>query len=189
MCDEKPFSILETGTRIAFFWSRVRDENENFFLSFSCFETRTRISFSQSRASRREREFLFSISDIETRTGIEIETILARIFGNYIYCLFIDWYFQKMAVNLSKFLEIICLFFSRNLNENLIFRDENGNSFLSISCFETRTRNRKWFLRVEREKIKLILTGIPGNGNSRHSLIYNALGQKLYQCQCIYTYT
>ena len=39
-----------------------------------------------------------------------------------------------------------------------------------FSCFETRTRNRKWYLKVEREKIKLILTGIPGNGNSHHSL-------------------
>ena len=63
-------------------------------------------------------------------------------------------------------------FFSRNLNENLIFRDENENIFLSISCFETRTRNRNSFLEVEREKMKLILTGIPGNGNSRHSLYW-----------------
>ena len=67
--------------------------------------------------------------------------------------------------------------FSRREREfffiNLVFRDENGNSFLSISCFETRTRNRKWFLKVEREKIKLILTGIPGNGNSRHSLLWD----------------
>ena len=44
--------------------------------------------------------------------------------------------------------------------------------FLSISCFETRTRNRNSFLEVEREKMKLILTGIPGNGNSRHSLYW-----------------
>ena len=45
MCDEKPISILETGTRISFFQSHVRDGNENFFLSISCFETRTGISF------------------------------------------------------------------------------------------------------------------------------------------------
>ena len=44
-CDEKPISILETGKRISFFQSHVRDENKNFFLSISCFETRTRISF------------------------------------------------------------------------------------------------------------------------------------------------
>ena len=61
-------------------------------------------------------------------------------------------------------------FFSRNLKENLIFRDENKNIFLSISCFETRTRNRNAFLEVEREKMKLIITGIPGYGNFRHSL-------------------
>ena len=80
------------------------------FLSFNLmFETRTRISFSQSRASGRE--FLFSISDIETRTRIELETILARIFGNYIFCLFIDRYFQKKTVIFSKFLKMICLFF------------------------------------------------------------------------------
>ena len=62
-------------------------------------------------------------------------------------------------------------FFSRNLNENFIFRDENGNTFLSISCFET--RNRKWFLKVEWEKMKLILMGIPGNENSHHPLSHS----------------
>ena len=40
----------------------------------------------------------------------------------------------------------------------------------SISCFETKTRNRKSFLMVEREKIKLILTRIPGIENSRYAL-------------------
>ena len=45
VCDEKPISILETGTRISFFQSHVRDGNENFFPSISCFKTRTRISF------------------------------------------------------------------------------------------------------------------------------------------------
>ena len=113
VCDDKTFSILETGTRISFFQSHVRDGNENFSLSISC--------------SRREREFLFlnlvfrdknnnffqshalnknfflsgpcfetrmgifhSIPGFETRTRIEIETILARIFENYIYRSFID---------------------------------------------------------------------------------------------------
>ena len=105
-------------TRSLFQFSRRERE----FLSFNLmFETRTRISFSQSRASRREREFLFSISGFETRTRIEIETILARIFGNYIYCLFNDRYFQKKSCFFSKFLKIICPFFSRNLNKNLIF--------------------------------------------------------------------
>ena len=40
VCDEKPISILETGTRISFFQSHFRDEKGNFFLSISCFETR-----------------------------------------------------------------------------------------------------------------------------------------------------
>ena len=42
----------------------------------------------------------------------------------------------------------------------------------SISCFETRTRNRKSFLMVEREKIRLILTRIPGIENSRYALVW-----------------
>ena len=136
-----------------------RDGNENFFLSISCsrreflslnlvLQDENENFFFQPQASRQERESSF-------------ETILARIFGNYICCLFFDWYFHKKAANFSKFLKIICLFFWRNLNGNLFFRDENGNTFLSISCIETRTRNRKWFLKVQREKIKLILTEIP----------------------------
>ena len=32
---------------------------------------------------------------------------------------------------------------------------------LSISCFETRTRNRELFVEVEQEKMKVILTRIP----------------------------
>ena len=93
-------NMIQGVTRSLFQFSRRERE----FLSFNLmFETRTRISFSQSRASRREREFLFSISDIETRTGIEIETILARIFGNYIYCLFIDRYFQKRMLFSQNF--------------------------------------------------------------------------------------
>ena len=136
--------------REAYFNSR--DGNENFFLSISCsrrereflsfnlmFETGTRISFSQSRASRREREFHFSISGFETRTRIEIETILARIFGNYIYCLLNDRYFQKKAVIFSKFLKMICPFFSRNLNKISFFETRTGFFFLNISCLETRT--------------------------------------------------
>ena len=51
-----------------------------------------------------------------------------------------------------------------------MLRDENENFLFSISCFETRTRNRKSFLMVEREKIKLILTRIPGIENSRYAL-------------------
>ena len=80
-------TMRQCVTRSLFQFSRRERE----FLSFNLmFETRTRISFFQSRASRREREFLFSISGFETRTRIEIETILARIFENYIYCSFID---------------------------------------------------------------------------------------------------
>ena len=129
--------MIQSVTRSIFQFSRQERE----FFSFNLmFETGTRISFSQSRASRREREFHFSISGFETRTRIEIETILARIFGNYIYCLLNDRYFQKKAVIFSKFLKMICPFFSRNLNKNLSFRDESEIFSLNISGFETRVR-------------------------------------------------
>ena len=128
---------------------------------FSTLETRSRISSFQSHASRREREFLLSISDIETRTRIEIETILARIFENYIYSLFNDRYFQKKAVIFSKFLKMLCPFFSRNLNKNLIFRDENGNFF---STSRVSRREREFFysnlvFREEDENLKIISQG------------------------------
>ena len=81
------FSCEAEMPRSLFQFSR----RERVFLSFNLmFETGTRISFPQSHASRREREFHFSILGFDTRTRIENETILARIFGNYIYCLFID---------------------------------------------------------------------------------------------------
>ena len=125
-----PISTLETRSRISSFQSHasrqdreflslnlvLRDENENFFF--------------QSRAPRRERESRLR----------QFSREFSRI--TFIPCLMTD-IFKKKAVIFSKFLKIICLFFSRNLNKNLIFRDENGNTFLSILCFETRTRNRK----------------------------------------------
>ena len=53
---------------------------------------------------------------------------------------------------------------------NLMFETRTRISFFQSRA--SRTRNRNSFLEVEREKIKLILTGIPGNGNSRHSLYW-----------------
>ena len=55
----------------------------------------------------------------------------------------------------------------------LVFRDKNGNTFLSFSCFETRAGNRKLFLKVEWEKMKMIHMGIPGNENFRHPLSHS----------------
>ena len=92
------FQLSRRDPELLPFSLMLRDEIENFFLSVSCFETRSRISSFQSHASREERDYLLSISDIETRTRIEIETILARIFENYIYCLFNDRYFQKKTI-------------------------------------------------------------------------------------------
>ena len=88
VCDEKPISILETGTRISFFQSHVRDGNENFSLLISC--SRWEREFIFLNLVLRDENFIFLISGFETRTRIEIETILARIFGNYIVCFFID---------------------------------------------------------------------------------------------------
>ena len=80
VCDEKPISILETGTRIPFFQSHVRDMNESFFLSISCFETRTRINFFLSRASRRERESRLRQFSREFSGITFIASLLANIF-------------------------------------------------------------------------------------------------------------
>ena len=56
------------------------------------------------------------------------------------------------------------------LSFNLLILDENKDIFLSISYFETRMRIRKLFVKVEREKIELILTWIFENQNSGHFL-------------------
>ena len=71
-CDENPISILETGMRISFSQSHVRDENENFIF--------------QSRASRRDRESRLRQSSREF-SGIP-----------FIACLLND-IFKKKAVN------------------------------------------------------------------------------------------
>ena len=60
------------------------------FLSISCSRREPELlSFNLVLLDENE-NFFFSISGFETRTRIEIETILARIFKNYIYCSFID---------------------------------------------------------------------------------------------------
>ena len=53
---------------------------------------------------------------------------------------------------------------------NLGVRDENEIFSFKISCFEKGTRIIKLNVRVEREKMKLILSRIPGIENSRWSL-------------------
>ena len=121
------------------------------------------IYYRQSQTSRRERESRFR----------QFSREFTRIW--FVVCAWTD-IFQKNTFNFLIFLKILHLLLLRNLNENLVFRDENEKFFLSISCFETRTRisfsiscfetrtrNRKSFLRVEREKIKLILMRIPGS--------------------------
>ena len=135
-CDEKPISILETGTRISVFQSHVRDMNENFFLSISCFETRTRI---------------------------EIGIILARIFWE-LHSLLVYWYFQKTAVNFSKCLEVICLFFSRNLNENLNFETRTGILFYHSRDSRREREIENDFSRSSGKKLSWFSREFPGTG-------------------------
>ena len=158
-------SLLQCVTRSLFQFSRRERELLSFDLVF---ETRTRISFSHSRASRREREFLslnLVLRDenknffFQSRTSRRERESRLRQFSRefsgitFFACLLTD-IFKKNTVIFSKFLKIICLFLSRNLNKNLIFRDENGiffqhlvsrdengNFFILISCFEKETRN------------------------------------------------
>ena len=80
---------------------------------------------------------------------------------------------------------MICPFFSRNFNKNLIFRDENGN-FFSASRVSRREQEFFYFNLVFREgdenlkiisqgrarKINLILTRIPEIENSRYALLH-----------------
>ena len=46
------------------------------------------------------------------------------------------------------------------LSFNLAFWDKTENIFLSVLCFKTRARNEKFILKVEQEKMKLILKRI-----------------------------
>ena len=65
------------------------------------------------------------------------------------------------------------------LSFSLMLRDRKDNIFISVSCFETGTRNWKWILKVDREKIKLNFTGILRSENSRHALLPYPLTQLL----------
>ena len=112
----------------------LRDENENFFY--------------QSQTSRRERESRLR----------QFSREFSRI--TFIPCLMTD-IFKKKAVIFSKFLKMLCPFFSRNLNKNLIFRDENGNFF---STSRVSRREREFFysnlvFREGDENLKIISQG------------------------------
>ena len=84
---------------------------------------------------------------------MKIRTICARIHDKGIFC-FCDW-----TDRVNNLLSL------SNLNESLIFRDEDEKFFLPILCFKTRTR--KSLRLVEQENIKLILAIIPRIENSR----------------------
>ena len=84
---------------------------------------------------------------------IEIKKILVRFFKNSIFC----WFNSDLIFSLKN------MFFFFNLNENVIFQNKNKNIFITISCFEMRTRLIG----------KNDFTRILANENSRHSLVQN----------------
>ena len=110
----------------------------------------------------RDKNFFLSILGFDTRRRIEIKTISARMFKNAIFACFCTDIFKKVCYVCLFSREMFMIFFCFFRREreyfsfNLVIRDENF--FLSISCFKTRTRNRKLFLNVEQTNIKLILT-------------------------------
>ena len=144
--------------RISPIQSRTSRRDENLWHLISGFETRPRkmsfnlrhrdeieIYYLQSQTSRRERESRLR----------QFSREFTRIW--FVACAWTD-IFQKKTFNFLIFLKILHLLLLRNLNENLVFRDENEKFFLSISCFETRTRMSFFNLvfRDEIEKLKII---------------------------------
>ena len=124
------------------------------FLLFNLvFKDKTGSFFLSVSCSRHEREFLLSIVGFETRTR----------FKNY--------YNSHENVRECKFLLFSGLIFKKKtVLFNFVIQYENENIFLSILCFETRTRKRKWFLHIGWEKRKLNLTRIFENENSCRAL-------------------
>ena len=84
--NERPISSFENRTRILLFQSLILRREQEFWIHASCFETR----------------IFHLISDFETRTRYKIKIILPTIFDNDIFCLSLDWYFQKRLL-ISKF--------------------------------------------------------------------------------------
>ena len=167
---ERPFSTLETRSRISSFQSQasrrdreflslnlvIRDENENFFY--------------ESQTSRRERESRLRQFSREFSGITFIACLLTDIFKK---TLLFSQNFLKSYVFFSREIWIKISFFETRTGiffQHLVSRDENGNFFILISCFEKETRIWKSFLKVEREKMNLILTRIPEIENSRYAL-------------------
>ena len=177
MCDEKPISILETGTRISFFQSHVRDGNENFSLSISC-SRREREFLSlnlvlrdenenfifQSRASRRERESRLRQFSREFSGITFFAFLLIDIFQK-------KWVFFKISWNNMSF-------FSReiwrkiSISEtrtgiffiNLVFRDENGNIFYQSRVSRREREIENDFSRSSGKKLSWFSREFPGTG-------------------------
>ena len=170
-----PISTLETRSRISSFQSHasrqdreflslnlvLRDENENFFY--------------QSQTSRRERESRLRQFSREFSRITFIPCLMTDIFKKR---LLFSQNFLKCYVLFSREIWIKISFFETRTGiffQHLVSRDENGNFFILISCFEKETRIWKSFLKVEREKMNLILTRIPEIENSRYALVWVCL--------------
>ena len=184
---ERPFSTLETRSRISSFQSHasrrdreflpfslmLRDKIENFFLLISCFEMRTRISFINLR-HRDENENRDWDNSRENFRELHLLLVYWQIFSKK--RLLFSQNFLKSYVFFSREIWIKISFFETRTGiffQHLVSRDENGNFFILISCFEKETRIWKSFLKVEREKMNLILTRIPEIENSRYALKQN----------------
>ena len=119
------FNSRDENESFVSFNRMFRDKNKNSFLSISCFETRTGISYFN----------LVLRGENENRDWDNSREHYWELLLSLIYWLIFS---KKKGVNFSNILRIICIFFSRNLNENLIF--------------ETRTRILFYQSRVPRRE-------------------------------------
>ena len=76
--------------------------------------------------------FFLSVSCLETRMRREQESILGQFPGE----------FSKKRLLIYPIFFKLYVIYSLNLNQKCIFRDDNANILLPISCFKTRSRNR-----------------------------------------------
>ena len=146
--DEKP--ILAFISEFLSFILMFQDENENISISVMYFKTRTKnllLNLGLWDKNKNQGSKQFSSDFLRIRL---FSCPWTDIFNN----------------NKTKEKKKCSFFFSWKFNENPFFYEKNENSLLTILCFETRTRNRKWFLKVERDKMKLILMGVSKNENS-----------------------
>ena len=116
----KPISTFEILIENLFFQSRVSRWKQEFVLSFNLIHWDVN-----------ENLFL-SVSCFAMRTRIKIKKILVSIVENETFACFGTDIFKKLLISKLFLIRTVCTFFSRNFNENQIFKDENKKIFLSI---------------------------------------------------------